>query len=473
MINTDTKRIFESYANNLIDEYHIPGTSIGINKDGERLYYKGFGYRDAEKGLLVNADSVFGIASVTKSFTCIAIMQLQEAGKLSIHDKVVSYLPEFHTKDLEKTEQITIHHFMTNSSGLPPLPSLLYANKRSMEIDPSTNDYMGLDIENDLEHEPIDTYEDLMKFIAELDVVLLGPPGKHFSYSNEAFSLLGATIERVSGLKYEDYIKQFILQPIGMVNSSFYINDLANLDNVTMLYAQKETTEEPYVYPAPVWWDAPSMRPAGYLKSSVNDMLKYADIFRNKGVVQGKRILSEESVKQMTYPYIEAEPGKYYGYGLIITPDYYGHTLIQHSGNLKAIASLMTIIPELGITGMVLTNLADVPASTILMGALNVYQGKNPDASHITFTDYEMTKENLKKYVGDYSSHEGELLTIGMDDNQLNFKTDGKFYPIKCVGEHLFLVDIKDQQEVLRFIVDDSGEVDRIAYHFRQFPRER
>src|SRR5699024_6426158 len=144
------------------------------------------------------------------------------------------------------------------------------------------------------------------------------------------------------------------------------------------------------VYEAPVWWDAPAMRAAGYLKSTAHDMLRYTEIFRNAGVVDDVRILSEESVKQMTYPYIETDPGKYYGYGLMITPDYYGNTLIEHGGNLKAIASLMTIIPELGVTGIVLTNLAGVPATTLLMGALNVYQGKDATASHVAYEDYEM-----------------------------------------------------------------------------------
>src|SRR5699024_11875899 len=99
----------------------------------------------------------------------------------------LKYLPEFKTSDSEKTEQMTIHHFMTNTSGLPPLPSLVYANKRSMDKDPAAKDYPGLDIEPDDDQGPIDTYEDLMKIIGELDFDLLGPPGIHFSYSNDAF----------------------------------------------------------------------------------------------------------------------------------------------------------------------------------------------------------------------------------------------------------------------------------------------
>lgn len=469
MIKEGVLEDFESYAHKIMDQYQIPGVSIGINKNGERFYYQGFGFRDKEKGLPVTPDTVFGIASITKSFTCVAIMQLQESGKLSVHDKVIKYLPEFRTPDKEKTQQMTIHHFMTNSSGLPPLPSLIYANKRSLDRDPSSKDHPGLKAK-DPSQEPIDTYEELMDFIGGLDFELLGPPGIHFSYSNDAFALLGAVIERVSGIPYEEYVKQHILQPAGMLNSTFDLSELTHHDDITMLYSRKlEGNKE--VYPAPIWWDAPAMRAAGYLKSTVHDMLRYTEIFRNNGVVGKTSILSEDSVRQMTYPYIEIEPGKYYGYGLTITPDYYGHKLIEHGGNLKAIASLMSIIPELGITGVILTNLAGVPAGPMLRAALNDVQGKDVLASHQHFDEVELPEDELQQYVGTYQSNEGVTLTISIDEGKIKFFTQGEYHPIRCIGRHLFEVTIKDQQEIVRFIEDQDGNIDRISFHYRQFPK--
>lgn len=356
---------------------------------------------------------------------------------------------------------------MTNSSGLPPLPSLIYANKRSMDMDPSRKDYPSLRADDPAQG-PIDTYEELMVFIAGLDFELLGPPGIHFSYSNDAFALLGAIIERVSGQSYEEYVKEHILQPIGMVNSTFDLSELEGNGDITMLYA-KELEGEQKVYPAPVWWDAPSMRAAGYLKSSVHDMLLYAD--RNKGVVGDVRILSEDSIRQMTYPYIQIEPGKYYGYGLTITPDYYGNTLVEHGGNLKAIASLMSIIPEKGITGVILTNLAGVPAGPLLRAALNDVQEKDVHASHQTFEDVELSDTELQKYVGTYVSNEGAKLTTAVEDGEITFFSQDAYHPIRCIGEHLFLVNVNDQQEIVRFIENHDGEIDRIAYHYRQFPK--
>ena len=145
---------------------------------------------------------------------------------------------------------------------------------------------------------------------------------------------------------------------------------------MTRLYAAKTTEEGVTVYPTEIWWDAPAMRAAGYLKSTINDILRYLEIFRNEGMVDGVRILSKESVDQMIYPHFEYNNGIYYGYGLRITPDYYGETLIEHGGGLKGVSSLMFILPEKGLTGVALSSLASVPSGRLLMGALNVLRRK-------------------------------------------------------------------------------------------------
>jgi len=463
-------RAFEGYAEGLIRKYQIPGTAIGFAQNGVPVYEKGFGYRDMEKGLPVTMDTVFGVASVTKSFTCVAILQLQEQGKLSVHDPVVKYLPEFSTPT-DATDKMTIHHFMTHSAGLPPLPSLIYAKKRSLDLDPAPNDYPGLTIDKDDKHEPIDTYEQLMEFIAGLEFDLLGEPGTQFSYSNDSYALLGTIVQRVSGISFEQFVKDNILVPCGMENTCFEIDELKYYDNITSLYAARKVEDGLEVYESPVWWESPSMRGAGALKSTVNDMLKYAEIVRNNGRVRGNQILSKESVQLMTTPYIECSPGRYYGYGFMITPEYHGGTLVEHGGNLKAIASQLCIIPERGFTGMILTNLAGVPATTIMSGALNDIEGREVDATPIPYTKHELSAEELKDYEGTYTSSEGMSLSITIGDGILEFFTQGTYFPIQCIGPDLFLAIVQDQSELIRFVRDEAGEIERVAYHMRQFPK--
>lgn len=143
MYNQEWINTFEEYAQQLVDEHQIPDAVIGIAKDGKPIYQKGFGFSDTESRHADTADTVYGIGSITKSFTCVAIMQLQEAGKLSVHDPIVTYLPEFRLKAGNIVEQMTIHHLMTHTAGLPPLSTLYLAIIRSLQLDPAEASYLS------------------------------------------------------------------------------------------------------------------------------------------------------------------------------------------------------------------------------------------------------------------------------------------------------------------------------------------
>ena len=463
--------IFEDYAKKLIEENHIPGVGVGLNRDGERLYEKGFGHRDVENELKITSNTIFGIASMTKSFTCVAIMQLQEAGKLSVHDKILKYLPEFKTSDMKKTEQITIHHLMTHTAGIPPISTHVFARKRSIDRDPSAKDYLDLDLVNNT-GSAIDTYEDMFKFIADLNYKPLGSPGTSFSYSNDSYGLLGVIINRASGQSYEDYVSEHILQPAKLERSFFDLEKLEIFEDVTTLYAAKTTKEGITVYPTEVWWDAPAMRAAGYLKSTINDILRFLEIFLNEGMVDGVRILSTESTNQMIHPHFEYEKGIYYGYGLRITPDYYGTKLVEHGGGLKGVSSLMVVLPEKGLTGVALSSLASVPSGRLLMGALNVLEGRQADATHVQFETEPIDEKELDNFVGSYTSGEGMNVQIKVNEGQLKHLSEGVYNPLRHVGNNCFVGIKKNKQDTIRFILDEKGVVDRIFYGSRQILKD-
>src|SRR5690625_1056312 len=315
---SDQIQEFERKAHKLIKQEQIPGVSLALNENGLKVYEKGFGYRDVAKKLQVDSDTIFGIASMSKSFTCVAIMQLQEAGKLSVHDPVSKYLPNFRVPQSKYTDQITIHHLMTHTSGIPPLKTHVYARKRSIDQDPSAKDY-GLNLV-DNEGDPIDTFDQLIEYLATANYKLLGEPGTEFSYSNDTYGLLGIIIEKVSGQTYEQYLQEHIFKPCGMTRSFVLLDELDNYDNVTELYVKRKTEDESTVYAAPLWWDAPAMRAAGYIKSTANDILKYLQSFITHDADQ--KILSDKSIQEMFTPHVEFEPGKFYGYGFRIIPNY-------------------------------------------------------------------------------------------------------------------------------------------------------
>ncbi|MCG7345949.1 beta-lactamase family protein [Sporosarcina sp. ACRSL] len=447
---------FEAYAQEYVGKHLIPGAMIGIAEDGQSVYEKGFGYRNVEKQLPVTGDTVFGIASMTKSFTSAGIMKLQEAGKLSVHDKIVDYLPELKASG-GQVEQITLHHLMTHTAGYPPLATHVYARKNSIEQDPSAKDY-GLDLLNN-PGPHIETYDEMLAFMATDDFEWLGEPGRFYSYSNDSYGLLGVIISRVSGQPYEEFIEENIVKPAGMTNSFFDMRLLEEKEDVTTLYMKAK--DGSHVYEAPLWWDAPSMRAVGYLKSTANDILRYLELYWNEGVVDGVQILSKESVAQMIHPHIEYEPGRCYGYGLRIVPDYFGSTLISHGGGLKGVSSYMCAIIEKKKAGVILTNVSDVPAGDLLMSAMNVIEGRDFHASYVTFEKKEIAEEELLKFEGIYTSVEGMHVKVTRQGNALCVESNEVVRKLTYIGNNVFT---EENEGILQFIENKNRDIERIVY---------
>lgn len=471
MEQTTGIREFEQYCDRLLTKYKVPGFAIGLVKNGEWMYEKGFGFRDMEEELELSSDTVFGVGSITKAFTAVAILQLQEKGKLSVNDPVTKYLPEFKLPNEAQTEQIMIHHFLTHTSGLPPLPTLMGAVKRSMEKDPTFEDNQQQ--ENPLNQiQPIDTHEALMDTIAKADFTSLGAPGTEFSYSNEAYALLGAVIERISDEPYEQYVRENILEPASMYNSGFQLEDLKGHDDIAVLYDMQKKDNEEIVFRSNNPWDAPAMRAAGFLKSTVNDMLKFMEIIRNDGKVGSVRILSPESVRAMTTPYISCEHGTYYGYGLMIIPDFFGYKLIHHGGDVKGVTAQMNILPELGLTGVSLANLAGAPSSKLLFSAFASCLGKPIDASHVHAQPVDLALESLKEFAGTFLSGDGMKGEFYVEDEKLHFVIAGLLdTDLKPIGNDLFLFQMREMDFTVRFVRNGDKKIHRVAFASRQMPK--
>src|SRR5207237_1365255 len=139
---------------------------------------------------------------------------------------------------------------LTHAAGLPPLPSRWFAFARSIAEDPLAEN-VPVDVAS---RPPIDSYDDLMEYLAEGGYPLLGPPGGQFSYSNEGYALLGAVVEAVSGEPYARYVEERILAPAGMERSGFAVEGLVDADDATMQYISRQVDGASRVVAAPVWW---------------------------------------------------------------------------------------------------------------------------------------------------------------------------------------------------------------------------
>jgi CubicO group peptidase (beta-lactamase class C family) len=334
-------KAFESYAERLLSRDEVPGAAVAASRNGIPVYARGFGAADRETGVPAGADTVFGVASVTKSFTAAAIMSLADLGRVSMDDPVVEYLPEFRLpKGRGDASAIRIRHFLTHTPGWPPLASRWYAFGASAREDPDGT-LPPVDV---FARPPFETAPDLMTYLAESEWTPLGPPGACFSYCNDGYALLGEIIARVSARPYTRYVTETIFEPAGLTTTAFGppptpapadANPSKGSGGVTTPYVATKANGRRTIAPARTWWYSEVWHPAGGICSTATDLLRYLELYRTGGLVGGRRILSERATAAMVRSHVTVGPNQGYGYGLSVLPDYPGGALVEHSGGRR------------------------------------------------------------------------------------------------------------------------------------------
>lgn len=192
----------DSIVINKMNEYNIPGLSIGLVRNDSVIYTKGYGVRNIEKNNPVSEHTIFHTASVSKLFTSSAIVKLTNDGLLSLDDKLYKVIPELQFKD-EQIKKISIKDLLNHTSGLPDVNDYHWENNNQSNTS-------------------------LKEYVVSLNLKLESEPSLTYSYSNLGYNLLGYVIEKKTKSSFEDYLKNNILNPSGMVFSDFryfYIHD--------------------------------------------------------------------------------------------------------------------------------------------------------------------------------------------------------------------------------------------------------
>jgi CubicO group peptidase (beta-lactamase class C family) len=370
------------------------------------------GYENRELRRRVTEQTVFQIGSITKSVTCLSLLQLQERGRLSLHDRVLTHLPEIDGDARRWARTVTVEKLMTHTSGLPPLPNYSYQIARSRRYDPTFNPRSPRNSGIDPDHAPLDSFEDFLGELSTLRRKALYPPGRVFSYSNDGYALLGAIVERASGLRYENYVEENVLRPIGARESTFDTGVMLRDGHVAVPYGTLEG-KRPSVVPIPVWWEQSVFRAAGALRMSVRDLLGLAQVFRDGGRAAGARIVTKASLREMVRPRMNLEPGFWYGYGMCIYLDYHGHLLWGNSGGLQGCCAEILVVPREGLAGAALSNFREGCAPAILRGAVNEALGLPLDEiSSLPPAPARAPQPIRADYAGVYASGEGARLRV-------------------------------------------------------------
>ncbi|SHG86997.1 serine hydrolase [Winogradskyella jejuensis] len=357
--------------------FDVPGISVGILKDNQIIYSRGFGVRSLETKKKMNAETKVGVASNSKGFTCFALAMLIDEGKLNWDDKVRKYIPEFQLHDPYITEAFTIRDLVTHRSGLG-------LGSGDLMFFPEGSDFTIQDI------------IDNQKYIKPQSQFRTD-----FRYNNNMYIVAGEVLKRVSGMSWEDFIETRIMRPVGMVNSKASYNRVTDKSNII----EAHTRTEGKVIQIPHDW-SPTANAAGGIVSNVRDMLTWAQFLMNDAVtVDGTRLLSSEQFHelwQLQTP-LKVRKGDWYdsnfrGYGLgwFLTDVKGGHKQVYHTGGLLGTVTQFTMIPDLNLAIVVLTNQMNGRAfNTITNTIKDAYLGyenrdwlKNYGSSHVRNLKY-------------------------------------------------------------------------------------
>jgi CubicO group peptidase (beta-lactamase class C family) len=320
----------------------VPGLVYGIVIDGDLAHVKSFGVRDRRSNEPVAPDTVFRIASMTKSFTALAILKLRDEGKLSLDDPAEKWIPEiqklrYPTRD---SALITIRHLLTHGAGFP-------------EDNPWGDRQLGR------------SAEELTRWL-RAGIPFSTAPGSAYEYSNYGFALLGRIVEKASGTSYRSYLEHQILAPIGMKSSTLEPAAVpANLRAQGYRRSTEGYTDEPSLPHG-------AFGSMGGLLTSAQDLGRYVawqlSAFppRDEDEVGPLRRSSAREMQQEWRPYAfsaDRQNGQTratsggYGYGLRVSRDCRFERIVGHGGGLPGFGSYMSWLPEYGVGLFAMANL--------------------------------------------------------------------------------------------------------------------
>jgi len=396
-------RGLEAYIFDKMSKTKLPGLSAAVVEGDEVVYARGFGFRDLESGAPMTPQTRVGIGSVTKSFTALAIMMLVEEGKLSLDAPVDEFVP---ISLRPFGEPVRIWHLLTHSSGIP---ALAYAEAFIRHI-----------VGEEATWVPIASVDDLKAFMDGAESWAAARPGERFFYLNEGYLLLGRVIEVASGKSYGEFVKERVLEPLGMNRTTFRREEVASdPDWATPYVVDREGKRTPSNFPFGISAD-------GGLISTVLDLSNYLRLYINRGEWKGKRLVSPESLEQMETPRVPLPSPLFgnegYGFGWSIYPDFLGHKLVAHSGSVLVHTAFAGYIPDAKIGVAVLANASGHPLSQIGMVALAMMLGREPES--LPFVRHDKL---LEKLVGRYETYKGTMkLQVSRKGDALLFETKGR-----------------------------------------------
>jgi CubicO group peptidase (beta-lactamase class C family) len=408
-----------------------PGAAVLVTVDGRPVLKKGYGLADQETGAKITPDTVFRIASVTKQFTAVAVLQLVQQGRISLDDPLSKYVPEFNTHG----KTVTIEHLLSHTSGIPSYTATEgYFDGMSRDMTPAG--ILALVADKPLDFEP----------------------GSRFDYSNTNYVLLGMIIEKASGQTYAEYIESHIARPLGLASTRYSRGD-AESPRHARGYERDDSGK--WVRARPLSMTQPYA--AGAIESTVADLAKWT-----QALTDGKAV-DPKLLERAWTPLKPADSPSEYGYGWFIRTDA-GERWIGHNGGINGFQSSAVWIPEKKVFVAILRNAMGGPAPHMLLKQLALEAVGRPAAKRVAI---QLPESTLERYVGVYALSPEIKFTFTRDGPRLFVEAPGKpKMEVFAEAEDKFFSKEVDAQ--FSFVVE-NGKATQMNFHRpgRELPAKR
>jgi CubicO group peptidase (beta-lactamase class C family) len=340
-------------------DWNVPGLAMAVVKDDSIVFARGFGVREVGRHDPVDTRTLFGLLSPTKTFTAAALALLADENLLSLDDRVVDHLPTFRVADPAVSADLRIRDLLSHRTGYEDNHRLWY--KRG------------------------GTRSEVASRAGELAAIT--PPRTEFHYNNLMYVVAGEVVEAVSGMTWDDFIRDRLLLPLGMSESTTSHFPMASRANVSSPHARRIMGRAGPIRPIP-YFDTFNIGPAGSMHTNVEEMAAWLRMQLNGGIVDGERLLSTHAVRELQRPHVRlpdmadpriggarawaplcgvVDPASN-GYGLgWFTSDFRGHRAVTHGGGINGQRSAVGMLPDQGVGVVILSNLQDTEISLALM----------------------------------------------------------------------------------------------------------
>lgn len=312
--------------------WRVPALAVALVKDGQVIYLKGFGHRDAAKTLPVNTETIFRGGSVTKAFGAATVAMLVDEGRMSWDALVTTYIPELRFAGGHAYSAVTLRDMLSHRTGLPR-HELLWYNNQSL------------------------TRQGLVARMPHLEMT--APLRTRYQYNNLMYVLAGLAVERVTGQTWETFTRERLLAPLGMTRVNLAAPEMAPDANHVIGHTRNAARR---LVPVPLRHD-PLLGPAGAVNASIAEFAKWVQLQLGRGQFEGRRLISTAAMAAMWEPLVPTgplptqadAPRSHVGLGWRI--DRYRETLrVAHGGDLNGFTSRVVLLPQKNAGLAVLVN---------------------------------------------------------------------------------------------------------------------